>query len=125
MTTAKQRLDPAFLDKQQRRLTQLRTQLLGVRRDQDDEQVALTDANSQAREYEDDGQKLATLELQGNLAKVDDERLRNIERALQKIDDGTYGLSDLTGTPIPIERLQASPEAILTVAEQEARDAAR
>lgn len=125
MTTAKQRLDPAFLDKQQRRLTQLRTQLLGVRRDQDDEQVALTDANSQAREYEDDGQKLATLELQGNLAKVDDERLRNIERALQKIDDGTYGLSDLTGTPIPIERLEASPEAILTVAEQEARDAAR
>jgi DnaK suppressor protein len=44
--------------------------------------------------------------------------LGKIERALQKIEDGTYGLSDIDGTPIPIARLQALPYAVTTV-EQE------
>jgi DnaK suppressor protein len=79
----------------------------------------------QASAYEDDAQKLTTLELQGNLAAVDNVRLRNIARALQKIADGTYGLSDGSGAPIPVERLEASPEAVYTVKEQESRDSAR
>jgi DnaK suppressor protein len=45
-----------------------------------------------------------------------------IDRALQKIEDGTYGFSDLSGDPIPTERLEAVPDAIYTVAEQEARE---
>lgn len=49
---------------------------------------------------------------------VDARRLRNIDRALQKIEQGTYGLSDASGKPIPRERLEATPEAILTVQEE-------
>jgi DnaK suppressor protein len=52
----------------------------------------------------------------------DDERLSNIERALQKIDEGTYGLSDASGKPIPAERLKAFPEALYTEAEQRQRE---
>jgi DnaK suppressor protein len=44
---------------------------------------------------------------------------------LQKIEDGTYGLSDASGAPIPVERLEAAPEALYTLAEQKSRDAAR
>jgi len=51
--------------------------------------------------------------------------INQIERALQKIEDGTYGLSDASGAPIPIERLEAAPEALYTLAEQKSRDAAR
>jgi len=43
----------------------------------------------------------------------------------KKIDDGTYGLSDASGAPIPIERLEATPEALYTLAEQKSRDASR
>ena len=50
------------------------------------------------------------------------QRLRRIERALAKIDEGTYGLSDESGDPIPKARLEASPEALLTIAEEEARE---
>src|SRR3712207_6898461 len=46
-------------------------------------------------------------------------RLRYVERALQKIEEGTYGLSDDSGQPIPRGRLEAVPEAIRTVEEQE------
>jgi DnaK suppressor protein len=45
-----------------------------------------------------------------------------IERALAKIDEGTYGRSDLSGDPIPKARLDAVPEAVLTIQEEEARE---
>jgi RNA polymerase-binding transcription factor DksA len=49
-----------------------------------------------------------------NLAR----RTTAIERALAKIEDGTYGVSDVTGRPIPMDRLCAVPEAICTLAEE-------
>jgi DnaK suppressor protein len=120
------RLDTAFLSRQKRRLTELRQQMLQVRRGEEStEASANADTRDQAREYEDDAQKLAALELEGNLEAADDDRLSNIERALQKIEDGTYGLSDSSGAPIPMERLEAAPEALYTLAEQKSRDAAR
>jgi len=126
VTLKKSRLDPAFLDRQKRRLTELRRQILQVRRGQSSEQDAVNaESNDAAREFEDDAQKLTTLELEGNLAAADDNRLSNIERALQKIADGTYGLSDRSGAPISVERLEASPEALYTLDEQKSRDVAR
>jgi DnaK suppressor protein len=119
-------LEPAFLERQKRRLTELRKQILQVSRGQADEEDAVNaDSNAQAREFEDDAQKLTTLELEGNLQAADDDRLSNIERALQKIEDGTYGLSDASGAPISVERLEASPESLYTLDEQKSRDAAR
>lgn len=56
------------------------------------------------------------------LDKVTERRLRTVERALQKITEGTYGLSDLSGKVIPRERLQTVPEAIYTVDEETARE---
>ncbi len=126
MTQPTSRIDPAFLARQKRRLTDLRQKMLQVRRGEESaEASANAETRDQAREFEDDAQKLATLELEGNLEAADDDRLSNIERALQKIADGTYGLSDASGAPIPIERLEAAPEALYTLAEQETRDAAR
>jgi DnaK suppressor protein len=121
--TKQSRLDPAFLDRQRRRLLELRSQIMSSRRREEAEQAdANAEVNDQPHEYEDDAQRLTTVELQGNLAAVDDERLIAIERALKKIDEGTYGLSEASGKPIPTERLEASPEAIYTVEEQKARD---
>ena len=126
MTAKQSRTNRAFLDKQRHRLLELRTQILDVRRRQETEQAgANADVSGQAREYEDDAQKLTLLELEGNLSAADDERLSNIERALKKIDEGSYGLSDGSGAPIPIERLEASPEALYTLEEQASRDARR
>ena len=41
--------------------------------------------------------------------------IRQIERALAKIADGTYGYSDQSGVLIPAERLDAMPFATVTV----------
>ncbi len=126
MTAKQSRISQTFLAKQRHRLLELRRQILDVRRRQETEQAgANAEASGQAREFEDDAQKLTLLELEGNLTAADDERLGNIERALKKIDEGSYGLSDGSGAPIPIERLEASPEALYTLEEQASRDTRR
>ncbi len=48
------------------------------------------------------------------------ERLAALDRAEQRLGDGTYGLSVRSGEPIPDDRLVADPAAELTV--EEARD---
>ena len=48
-------------------------------------------------------------------------RLAAIDRALQRLDNGTYGRSVRSGVPIPDERLDADPAAELTVEEARAR----
>lgn len=45
--------------------------------------------------------------------------LRQIERALEKIDENTYGICDISGEDIPIARLEAVPYATMTVKAQE------
>lgn len=49
--------------------------------------------------------------LSGNL----DGMLGTINRALAKIEEGTYGVCDRCGKPIPEARLEAIPYAIYTV----------
>ncbi len=42
----------------------------------------------------------------------------DIDKALARIDDGTYGLSVVSGLPIPKERLEAIPQADMRVDEK-------
>jgi DnaK suppressor protein len=49
------------------------------------------------------------------------EQLAAVERAEQRLADGSYGLSVESGEPIPDERLEAVPTAELTVEEERAR----
>jgi DnaK suppressor protein len=55
------------------------------------------------------------------LARQERNQLAEIDRALAKIEAGTYGVSELSGHPIPIERLRAVPWARLTAEEEERR----
>ncbi|MGH2672035.1 MAG: TraR/DksA family transcriptional regulator [Actinomycetota bacterium] len=52
---------------------------------------------------------------QVSAAKSLDAKLGDVERALSKLDDGTYGTCDGCGEPIGDERLEAIPWAILCI----------
>ena len=56
-----------------------------------------------------------------DLADRERDLLAEVERALAKIDGGTYGLSEVSNQPIPYERLRAIPWARLTAEEEERR----
>ncbi|WP_432484763.1 TraR/DksA family transcriptional regulator [Kineococcus esterisolvens] len=45
-------------------------------------------------------------------------RLDSVDDALRRIEDGTYGISVVSGKPIPEERLEARPDAA-TLADEE------
>jgi DnaK suppressor protein len=123
MTRGNPALDAAFIDKQRGYLLRLQASLrTAARSSESDESDVREDAANEALESEDDAQKLAALELDGNLVVHDLERLERVDRALQKIAEGTYGISDLSGTPIPRERLEAVPEALYTLAEERGRE---
>ena len=49
---------------------------------------------------------------------VDRRTLGQIERALRRLDGGTYGISEVSGKPIPTERLEAVPYATTLVNEE-------
>src|SRR5262245_44786275 len=53
------------------------------------------------------------------LSEQERELLFEIEHALRKMDAGTYGVSEVSGQPIPLARLLAVPWARLTADEAE------
>jgi len=57
---------------------------------------------------------------QVDVARRLEEKLADVERALQKLEEGTYGTCDVCGDPISPERLEAIPWATRCV-----KDAAR
>jgi DnaK suppressor protein len=120
------RLDAAFVERKRSQLTKLRDELRkGADAAETEENTVKNESNLQAHEYEDDAQRLDALEKEGNLVARDVQRLERVERALSKIEEGTYGYSDVSGKRIPDDRLEAVPDAISTVAEQEASERAR
>ena len=47
-------------------------------------------------------------------------RLEDVEEALRRVEEGTYGLSVVSGEPIPEERLEAKPDALYRADEEQA-----
>ncbi len=65
----------------------------------------------------DQSTRLNDLDVEADEGALDRVTLAQIERALHRIDDGTYGVSEFSGRPIPKERLEAVPYAATLVDE--------
>ncbi len=57
-------------------------------------------------------------EINSQLAEVESRELAQIEKALERMRNGTYGVCEVTGKPIPLARLQALPYATMCVEAQ-------
>ncbi len=67
----------------------------------------------------DQGSDEAEYETKLLLSATQNEYLRQIEEAILRIEDGTYGVCEVTGKPIAIARLRAIPTARLSIEAQE------
>jgi DnaK suppressor protein len=63
----------------------------------------------------DTGTKTFEREQEISLANSILERINQVDRALERLEDGTYGWCERCGNPIPVERLAAFPSATLCV----------
>lgn len=57
-------------------------------------------------------------EICSQLAEVESRELAQIEKALERMRGGQYGLCEITGQPIPMARLRALPYATMCVEAQ-------
>ena len=118
---AYQELDQEFIARQQQRLQDLRAEIKRVHDglEEDERFRAQEEDDYTQHDSGDMSQSLFTREVDATVEEQVERRLQAIERALQKIEEGTYGLSDDSGEPIPRGRLEAVPEAVRTVEEQQ------
>jgi DnaK suppressor protein len=120
-------LDKEFVEKQSERLEELRAELArmveGLEEDQQDR--AESEGDMTENDSGDMSQSLFTREMDATVEQTMEKRLESVDRALQKIEEGTYGICDDTGEPIPRGRLEAMPEAIYTVEAQQRRERER
>ena len=118
---ANQELDQEFIEKQKQRLGELKAELERVRNGLGEDQRFRAEEEEDFTEHDsgDKSQSLFTREVDATVEEQVQRRLEVVERALQKIEEGTYGLSEESGEPIPRGRLDAVPEALRTVEEQQ------
>ena len=113
-------IDQQFVEHQRERLVGLREELVRIREGMAADEEDLGEAEGDSTPDSGDmSQDMFTREMDASIGEQAERRLGEIDRALQKVEDGTYGLSDVSGEPIPRGRLEAVPEAIRTIEEQQ------
>ena len=116
-------LDDTFINAQRKHLEALRDELQGrgappggdTGIPQDQQAAGVKDSGEQ-------GASEAGRSRRESLGAQSNRQLRGVMRALEKIEEGSYGYSDESDEPIPRARLEAVPEATLTVEEEEDKE---
>ncbi|MEJ7843876.1 MAG: hypothetical protein WKF95_19110 [Rubrobacter sp.] len=113
-------LDEKFVAQQRERLLELREELSRIQRGMEGDQRDRGEEQGDTQpDSGDESQDMFNREMDATIGEQAGQRLRDVERALQKVDEGTYGLSDESGEPIAKGRLEAAPEALRTMDEQQ------
>ena len=114
-------LDQEFIQKQKERLEELRVELRGIAQGMEEDMQDRANDEGDFTEHDsgDMSQSMFTREMDATVGQAMEGRLSMVDRALEKIQEGTYGLSDVSGEPIVRGRLEAVPEAIFKVDEQQ------
>jgi DnaK suppressor protein len=120
-------LDQEFIEKQRARLEELRAELSQMVEGLEEDQRYRAEEEEDFTEHDsgDMSRSLFTREMDATVGQTLERRLQNVERALQKINEGTYGVCEDTGKLIPRGRLEAVPEAIYTVEAQQRHERER
>ncbi len=109
-------LTKAQIEEFRQHLEEERTELL-ARKETLDRRLARNEFYNEANDLGDSAwQVLAKEEILSERNRLT-EQLEEIDDALKRIDQGTYGLSKVSGKPIPVERLKAMPTATTLVSE--------
>jgi RNA polymerase-binding transcription factor DksA len=113
-TTARQRLV-----EERARLTEVRSSLGGTGLEQESEQESVAELSSVDQHQADLGTETFEREKDLSILESIEAELADVEHALRRLDEGTYGICEACGKPIDEERLAALPAARLCRDDQE------
>lgn len=111
---AKKELKKRLLAEKQRLENQIE------RQNQDIHEMAVDQANENtySNHPAEAGTHLEDMDRTANIQMNLQETLDQVKRALDKMEEGSYGLSEISGREIPVERLEVLPWATTLVEEQ-------
>jgi len=110
-------LSESDLQRLRTKLGKKRDELIAAQRAaQDDQRGVVADHES---EDGDIAEQMIEQESARRVGAFDAALLADVERALKKIEDGRYGMSEGTGKPIPLARLEVVPWARRTADEED------
>lgn len=114
-------IDEKFVAGQRERLLQMRDELHRIQSGMQGDEQDRSEEEGDLSQHDsgDMSQQMFTREMDATIGEQAGRRLEDVERALAKIEEGTYGLSDESGEPISRGRLEAAPEALRTMEEQQ------
>ena len=110
----------SFIEKQRQRLLDLRDDILGQMQGIAQDSLRVRPEGSEASGFgmhqADAGTDAYDKDFALSLLSQEQDALYEIAEALKRIEAGTYGICEMSGEPIPLQRLEAAPHARFTVA---------
>jgi len=120
-------MDPAharkLLDGERDRLSEVRDGFRGQGLDAETEAESIAELSDNAQHQADVGTETFDRERDLSILEQVEAELTDIEHALSRLDDGTYGRCEACGEPIEDARLEALPAARFCLAHQAAVEA--
>ena len=106
------------LEAERARLTQVKSDFDNENLTTESEDENLSELSSVDQHQADVGTETFEREKDLSILEQVDAELADVEHALKRLDDGTYGTCEFDGKPIPEERLEALPAARFCVQHQ-------
>ncbi len=107
------------IERFQKRLEQMREQLVGTIRDVNKDVKSEEEKKGYSQHQADEGTDTFNRTVSLEVSSKELDLLREIDRALDKIKEGTYGICEVSGEEIPLARLEVIPYARMTVQAQQ------
>jgi len=106
------------LETERERLTRLHSEFDDEHLTEETEGESISELSSLDQHQADVGTETFEREKDLSILEQIDAELADVEHALKRLDDGTYGTCEFDGKPIPEERLEAQPAARFCVEHQ-------
>ena len=112
-------LKESEIEKFKKRLLEMKVQLGASLKSVSDDVKTSEESKGYSQHQADEGTDDFGQTISIEVSTKEQGMIRQIDRALEKIEEGTYGICDVSGEEIPIKRLEAVPYANMTVVAQE------
>ena len=115
----KLKLDKKDLSRFRDRLEEMRKKMSSHLKDSAEDVKSGEKTNGYSQHQADSGTDNFAQTVSLEITSKDVNTLKQVERALEKLEEGTFGICDVSGDAIPLARLEAVPQATMTVQSQE------
>jgi len=104
-------MDEKFIEQIKKKLLEKKEEILSSLKKEINEEISDVESNSVIGDIVDEANNIYELQVLSRLSQKEQEKLEEINAALQRIEEGTYGKCVVCGKPIEEKRLLAIPEA--------------